>query len=105
GSHWPKIFGAVVIFLGVACLGLPPSPLTLIAAGTGTGIGAGMLISGVMADLARMSGAANRGTALSLGTACFSGAFFVGSAISGLLVDHGGFGAVVLFGSLATLAA
>jgi MFS family permease len=104
GSRWPKILGAISILFGVACLGLPPSPLTLIAAGSGTGIGAGMLISGVMADLARMSGAANRGTALSLGTACFSGAFFVGSAISGLLIGPGGFGAVVLFGSLATLA-
>lgn len=105
GSRWPKILGAISIFLGVACLGLPPSPLTLIAAGAGTGIGAGMLISGVMADLARMSSAANRGTALSLGTACFSGAFFVGSAVSGLLIGPGGFGAVVLFGALASLAA
>jgi len=104
GSRWPKIIGAISIFLGVACLGLPPLPLTLIAAGAGTGIGAGMLVSGVMADLARMSGTANRGTALSLGTACFSGAFFVGSAISGLLVGPGGFGAVILFGALATLA-
>lgn len=105
GSRWPKILGAISIFLGVACLGLPPSPLTLTAAGAGTGIGAGMLVSGVMADLARMSGAANRGTALSLGTACFSGAFFVGSAASGLLIGPGGFGAVVLFGAFATLAA
>ncbi len=105
GSRWPKILGTISIFVGVASLGLMPSPLTLIVAGSGTGIGAGMLISGVMADLARMSGAANRGTALSLGTACFSGAFFVGGTLSGLLIGPGGFGAVVLLGTLATLAA
>jgi MFS family permease len=105
GSRWPKILGIILIFLGVVCLGLSPSPLTLIAAGAGTGIGSGMLVSGIFADLARLSGAANRGTALSLGTACFSGGFFVGSAISGLLIGPGGFGAVVVFGAAMTLSA
>jgi MFS family permease len=105
GSRWPKILGIILIFLGVVCLGLSPSPLTLIAAGAGTGIGSGMLVSGIFADLARLSGAANRGTALSLGTACFSGGFFIGSAISGLLIGPGGFGAVVVFGAAMTLSA
>ncbi|MGI8856315.1 MAG: MFS transporter [Thermomicrobiales bacterium] len=105
GSRWPKILGVLLIFLGVIFLGLSPSPLTLIAAGAGTGIGSGMLVSGIFADLARLSAAANRGTALSLGTACFSGGFFVGSTISGLLIGPGGFGAVVLFSAAATLSA
>jgi MFS family permease len=100
GSRWPKLIGLAFILPGILFLGLPPSPLTLIAAGAGTGIGAGLLVSGIMADLARLSSAANRGTALSLGSASFSGAFFVGSTISGLLFDSGGFGAIVAFGAI-----
>lgn len=105
GSRWPKVIGVALTLPGVLLLALTASPLTLIASGALTGTGGGMLLSGIMADLARMSGAGNRGTALSLGSASFSGAFFIGSAISGLLIAWGGFGAVVLFGAVTTLAA
>ncbi len=105
GSRWPKVIGVALTFPGVILLALHPTPLTLIASGALTGSGSGMLLSGVMADLARLSGAVNRGTALSLGSASFSGAFFIGGAISGLLIGPGGFGAVVIFGAATTLAA
>lgn len=105
GSRWPKLIGIAFILPGILFLGLSPTPLTLIAAGAGTGIGAGLLVSGIMADLARLSTGANRGTALALGSASFSGAFFVGSTISGLLYTAGGFGAIVRFGAIMAVAA
>jgi MFS family permease len=105
GSRWPKLIGLAFILPGVLFLGLHPTPWTLIAAGSGTGIGAGLLVSGIMADLARLSTPANRGTALSLGSASFSGAFFVGSTVSGLFFAAGGFGAIVAFGAAMTVAA
>lgn len=105
GSRWPKLIGVFFILPGVLFLGLPPTPLTLIAAGCGTGIGAGLLVSGIMADLARLSTPTNRGTALSLGSASFSGSFFIGSTISGLLFATGGFGAIVAFGATMTVIA
>ena len=105
GSRWPKVIGVALTLPGVLLLALAPSALTLAGAGALTGVGSGLLLSGIMADLARLSTAGNRGTALSLGSASFSGAFFVGSALSGLLIGPGGFGAVVLFGAITALAA
>jgi MFS family permease len=105
GSFLPKLLGVAVTIPGIAVLMLPPSLLTLIAGGAGTGIGAGLFITGVMGDLARMSNDANRGTAISLGNGSFNGAIFVGSSISGLLIGPGGFDAVLIFGLLTTIAA
>jgi MFS family permease len=105
GSFLPKLLGVAVTIPGIAVLMLPPSLATLIAGGAGTGIGAGLFITGVMGDLARMSNDANRGTAISLGTGSFNGAIFVGSSISGLLIGPGGFDAVLIFGLLTTIAA
>lgn len=94
------MLGIALILPGILFLGLSPTPLTLVAAGAGTGIGAGLLVSGIMADLARLSTGANRGTALALGSARFSGAFFVGSTISGLPYTAGGFGAIMAVAAL-----
>jgi predicted MFS family arabinose efflux permease len=70
-----------------------------------TGIGAGLFITGVYADLSAQSTDANRGTALSMSSASFSAAIFAGGAISGLLIGPGGFNAVLLLGGVTCLAA
>lgn len=105
GSLLPKVLGLIITLPGIAMLALPPSIVTLSLSGAGTGIGAGLLITGIMADLARLSTEGNRGTAMSLGNASFSAGIFGGSAISGLLIGPGGFNAVLLYGGLTCLAA
>jgi MFS family permease len=105
GSRWPKVLGGALIVPGVLLLALAPSPLTLAAAGALTGGGAGLLLSVITADLARLSTSSNRGTALALGAASVGAGAFVGSAASGLCFAAGGFDAVVGLSALATLAA
>jgi MFS family permease len=105
GSLVPKLLGLVITLPGIAILALPPSALTLILSGSGTGIGAGLFITGIQSDLARLSTGSNRGTAMSMSAASFSAGIFAGSAISGFLIGPGGFNAVLLFGGLNSLAA
>jgi len=105
GSLLPKLLGVSITLPGIAMLALPPSVLTLSLSGAGTGIGAGLLITGVMADLARLSAEGNRGTAMSMGNASFSAGIFSGSALSGLLIGPGGFDAVLLYGGVTCVAA
>jgi MFS family permease len=105
GSFLPKLLGVLVTIPGIAALLLAPSILTLILSGAGTGIGGGLIITGVLGELSKMSNDANRGTAISLGNGSLNAAIFTGSAISGLLIGPGGFDAVLVFGLLATVAA
>jgi MFS family permease len=104
GTRWPKLFGGALVVPGVALLALNPSPLTLAVAGALTGSGAGLLLSVITADLARLSEARNRGTALALGAASVSAGAFAGSAASGVFFDAGGFDAVVGFIGIASMA-
>lgn len=105
GSFWPKLLGLVFTVPGIIILTLHPSILTLVVSGAATGIGAGLFITGIMADLSNLSTPANRGTAMSLASASFSAGIFAGSAFSGLLIGPGGFNAVLLFGVITSLAA
>jgi MFS family permease len=105
GSFLPKLLGLLVTLPGIAALAMAPSIYTLVFSGAATGIGAGLFITGVMGDLAKLSSNANRGTAISLGGGSFNAAVFVGSAISGLLIGPGGFNAILVFGAITTLAA
>jgi MFS family permease len=105
GALLPKILGLAITLPGIGALALPPSILTLVMSGAMTGIGAGLFITGVYADLAVRSTEANRGTAMSLSAASFGAAIFAGSAISGLLIGPGGFNAVLVFGGITCLAA
>jgi MFS family permease len=105
GSQIPKLLGLAITLPAVAILALPPSVLTLTLAGVGTGGGAGLFITGIMGDLARLSTEANRGTAFSMSSASFSAGIFLGSTISGLLIGPGGFDAIILFGCLTCAAA
>jgi MFS family permease len=105
GSFAPKLIGLAITIPGIAALALSPSIGALVIAGLFTGIGAGLFITGVMADLSNLSTDANRGMAMSMGTASFSASIFAGSAISGALIGPGGFDAILLFGEITTLAA
>jgi MFS family permease len=104
GSLLPKVIGVAATLPGIAVLALPASIPVLIVSGAFTGVGAGLFITGILADLARLSSDANRGTAMSLGTGSFSAAIFIGSAVSGLLIGAG-FDAILIFGFATTAAA
>lgn len=105
GSLVPKLLGIAVTVGGLGALAMPPSLLGLILGGAGTGIGAGLFLTGIIADLATHSTDANRGTAMSLRGASFNAGIFVGGSISGLLIGPGGFHAILLLGALTTVAA
>lgn len=105
GALLPKILGLAITLPGIGVLALPPSIVTLVMSGAMTGIGAGLFITGVYADLAVRSTEANRGTAMSMSSASFGAAIFAGSAVSGLLIGPGGFNAVLVFGGITCLAA
>jgi MFS family permease len=105
GALLPKMLGLAITLPGIGVLALPASIVTLVMSGAMTGIGAGLFITGVYADLAVRSTDANRGTAMSMSSASFGAAIFAGSAISGLLIGPGGFNAVLLFGGIACVAA
>ncbi|MDQ2740741.1 MAG: MFS transporter, partial [Chloroflexota bacterium] len=105
GSLFPKLLGIALTLGGLLALAVPPSLTSLIAGGAGTGVGAGLFITGIMADLANQSTDANRGTAMALNGSSFSAGIFIGGAISGLLIGPGGFSAILLFGGITTLIA
>jgi MFS family permease len=100
GALIPMVLGLAITLPGIGVLALPPSIVTLALSGAMTGIGAGLFITGVYTDLASRSSDANRGTAMSMSSASFGGAIFVGSAVSGLLIGPGGFNAVLTFGAI-----
>jgi MFS family permease len=105
GSLLPKVVGVALTLPGIAVLALPASIPVLIISGAFTGVGAGLFITGILADLAGLSTDANRGTAMSLGTGSFSAAIFIGSAVSGLLIGPWGWDAILAFGFITTAAA
>ncbi len=105
GSLVPKLIGLVITLAGIGVLVFPPSIPVLIAAGACTGVGAGLLITGVMTDLSNLSREANRGTAMSTGGASLSAAFFLGGTVSGLLIGPGGFNAVLAVGAVSCILA
>lgn len=105
GSLLPKLIGLVITLAGIGVLVFPPSIPVLIASGARTGVGAGLLITGVMTDLSNLSSEANRGTAMCTGGASLSAAFFLGGTISGVLIGPGGFNAVLALGASSCLLA
>ena len=105
GSFLPKLIGLVITLPGIGILAFAPSILTLALSGCATGVGAGLFITGIMADLSNLSTAVNRGTAMALASASFSAGIFGGSAFSGVLIGPGGFNSVLLFGAVTCLMA
>lgn len=96
----PMLLGLAITILGLAAFAPHTSTLSLIAAGAGTGIGAGLFANGLLTDLLGLSSRRNRGTAMSLSFATAGFGVFVGSSISGLLFAPAGFGGIILFGAV-----
>ncbi len=97
----PMLLGLIVTMIGLAAFVPTTNLLWLIAAGAGTGIGAGLFASGLLTEMAGRSTAGNRGTAMSLSVATASLGVFLGGAISGLLIRPTGFSGVIVFGAVA----
>ncbi|HEY7780319.1 MAG TPA: MFS transporter [Ktedonobacterales bacterium] len=104
GPRVPQLLGIAVTLGGLAALFFAPSVLTLILAGAGTGIGAGLFTTAVRVVVATRSAEHNRGTAMALSASSGSAGIFVNSALSGLIIGPGGFTGVIVFGALTTLA-
>jgi predicted MFS family arabinose efflux permease len=100
-----QVAGVFLTLAGLGALALPPSLPTLVAAGAGTGLGAGLFVSALLVTLTRRSGDHNRGTAMALSSASLNIGMFTSAALSGPLYGAVGFGAVLLFGAATTLAA
>jgi MFS family permease len=105
GPRVAQLAGVLVTMVGLGALALPATPLTLIVAGAGTGIGTGLFISALLVSLTRRSGDHNRGTAMALTSASLNVGMFACAALSGLLYGAAGFGAVLLLGAATTLIA
>jgi MFS family permease len=104
GSRPAMAIGVAITLGGLGTLALTPSTATLIAAGILTGLGAGLFIAGVLVTLAKRSGDHNRGTAMAMSAASLNFGILAGSTISGPLYGTHGFGAVLLLGTITTLA-
>jgi MFS family permease len=104
GPRLPQLVGIALTLAGIGALFLPYSALTLVLAGAGTGVGAGLFITAVLVTLHQRSGDHNRGTAMALMLASFNAGIFGGAAVSGLLIGPGGFASVLLLGLATTIA-
>ncbi|MFN8538844.1 MAG: MFS transporter [Thermomicrobiales bacterium] len=104
GARPAMAIGVVITLAGLGTLALTPSSATLIGGGIITGLGAGLFIAGVLVTLAKRSGDHNRGTAMAMSAASLNFGILAGSTISGPLYGAAGFGAVLLFGTVTTLA-
>ena len=104
GARPAMLLGVAITLLGLGALALPPTTTTLIVAGITTGLGAGLFIAGILVTLAKRSGDHNRGTAMAMSAASLNLGILGGSTVSGLLYGPGGFHAVLLLGTVTTLA-
>jgi MFS family permease len=105
GPRIMQLAGVLITLAGLGALALPASLPALIAAGAGTGIGAGLFITAVLVTLSQRSGDHNRGTAMAFSSASLNIGMFACAALSGPLYEAAGFAAVLLFGAATTLAA
>jgi MFS family permease len=104
GPRPGQALGVAITLAGIAALAVTASPLTLLLAGSATGVGAGLFITGVLVALAQRSGDHNRGTAMALSGASLNGGLLAGGALAGPLYGAHGLGAVLLLGAATTLA-
>jgi DHA1 family bicyclomycin/chloramphenicol resistance-like MFS transporter len=104
GPRPAQALGVAITLVGLGALAVTTSTLTLILAGVATGVGAGFFIAGVLVTLAKRSGDHNRGTAMAMSAASLNVGLLAGSALSGPLYAAHGFGAVLLLGTVTTLA-
>ncbi len=102
GPRPAEFVGIILTLAGLGALFVPASPLTLIAAGVGTGVGAGLFGSAVLVALTNLSDEHNRGTAMALSSAGFNVGTFVGGSLAGVMMAISGFDAVLAFGLITT---
>jgi predicted MFS family arabinose efflux permease len=94
------VVGLAVTLLGLAAFIPRASILTLVLAGAGTGIGAGLFSNGLLTELLNMSSDRNRGPAMSFSIAAVMLGVFAGSTAAGLLIGNIGFTGVMAIGGL-----
>ena len=80
----------------ILLLALPPTTALLVAAGTLTGAGGGLVITPILVELSRRSGDADRGSAFSLFSAANASALAIGSIGGAVVIATLGFRAAIL---------
>jgi predicted MFS family arabinose efflux permease len=80
----------------ILLLALPPTTELLVAAGTLTGFGGGLVITPILVELSRRSGDADRGSAFSLFSAANASALAIGSIGGAVVIATLGFRAAIL---------
>jgi MFS family permease len=94
------LVGVISMSLSPAVLLLPMSDLVLIVAGMLNGVGAGLSLPPLMAQLSQRSDNANRGTALALYAAAFAIGMIGGSSVGGLLYSGLGYAGLLRAGAV-----
>jgi MFS family permease len=94
----PMLAGVGLTLAGLVAFAPPTNVLWLVLAGVGTGVGAGLMASGALTELANLSTPANRGSAMALVVVSIGAGAFAGSTTAGLIINPWGFDGVILFG-------
>jgi MFS transporter, DHA1 family, solute carrier family 18 (vesicular amine transporter), member 1/2 len=104
-TRWLFGAGIVITVASIALIVIPTTFATMIVAGAGTGIGAGLLITPSLIELQNRSNDSDRGTAMALWSTSFAIGIGLGTIGAGPLVEHFGFSATMVASAVLCLAA
>jgi MFS family permease len=105
GPRWLLIFGIGLTVASIGLLLVPPSFVSLVIAGAGTGAGAAFLLPPILVELTKRSNESDRGTAMALFSTSFAAAIGVGSLVAAPLLERVGFQRALLVSVICCLAA
>ena len=105
GPRWLLIIGSLLTAVAIVLLVLPPSFISLVLAGIGTGVSAALMFPPILLELAKRSDDRDRGTAMALYNTSFAAAVGAGSLGAALVVPRFGFQTSLIISILTTLAA
>ena len=94
--RWLVLAGLALTAVAIGLLVLPATTPILIAAGTLTGSGAGLVLTPLLVEISRRSTDADRGSAFALISAALAGALVLGSIGAAPIIVSVGFEATIL---------
>lgn len=94
--RWLVLAGLALTAIAIGLLVLPATTPILIAAGTLTGSGAGLILTPLLVEISRRSTDADRGSAFALISAALAGALVLGSIGAAPIIVSVGFEATIL---------
>jgi MFS family permease len=94
--RWLVLAGLALTAVAIGLLVLPATTPILIAAGTLTGAGAGLVLTPLLVEVSRRSTDADRGSAFALISAALAGALVLGSIGAAPIIASAGFEATIM---------